>query len=147
MGGYAVQVANLLGATVVAAASIGADVVLDISGGQVSQDSLTLLAPFGRFVIGGMASGRPTQLDEAAVRTLFHAPASNQSVRAFNLGVFFGLRPEVAGRALETLTGYVASGQVTVDVGHVLPLTEAARAHRLLEARASVGKIVLRPWA
>lgn len=180
MGGYAVQIAKLLGATVIAAAStparrdmalsagadhvvdptdalwtdevqsltggLGADVILDISGGPVSEASLTVLAPFGRFVIGGMASGEPLRLDELAVSRFFYAPARNQSLRAFNLGLYFGLRPQVAVAALQTLIGHIASGQVKVNIGHVLPLSQAAQAHHLLETRASVGKIVLRPW-
>ncbi len=34
-----------------------------------------------------------------------------------------------------------------VPVGHVLPLAHAAAAHRLLEERRAVGKVVLKPWA
>jgi NADPH:quinone reductase-like Zn-dependent oxidoreductase len=181
MGGYAVQVAKLLGATVIGSASTsqrrdaalaagadhvvdptsagwtdvvrsltdgaGVDAVLDISGGAVSQAALGLLAPFGRFVIAGMASGEPIRLDEDTVRGLFYDPALNQSLTAFNLGAFFGLRPQAAVAALQTLIGYVASGQVKVDIGHVLPLSAAAQAHRLVEDRRSVGKIVLKPWS
>ena len=44
------------------------------------------------------------------------------------------------------LVGYVTGGQVTVPVGTVLPVEQAAEAHRLLEARATTGKVVLRPW-
>jgi NADPH2:quinone reductase len=69
------------------------------------------------------------------------------SLRAFNLGAFFGLRPQAAIAALQTLIGYVASGQVKVNVGHLLPLSQAAEAHHLPETRASVGKIILKPWA
>lgn len=127
-------------------AGSGVDVVLDISGGAVSEASLTVLAPFGRFVVAGMASGQPMRLDDSAVRTLLYSPALNQSLHAFNLGLFFGLRPQTAVTALQTLIGYVASGQVKVTVGHVLPLSRAADAHRLLETRESVGKIVLKPW-
>jgi NADPH:quinone reductase-like Zn-dependent oxidoreductase len=178
VGGYAVQVAKLLGAAVIATASTpgrreaalaagadhvvdptvddwtdgvraiaeaGVDAVLDISGGPVSRQSLGLLAPFGRFVVAGMASGEPIQLDDETVRGVFYDPALNQSLIAFNLGAYFGLRPQAAVAALQTLIGYVASGQVKVKVGHVLPLSAAAEAHGLLENRRSVGKIVSSP--
>lgn len=94
-----------------------------------------------------MASGETIHLREEAVRQIFYAPAHNQSLHAFNLGQFFGLRPQQAVIALQTLIGYIQAGQVRVTVGHVLPLRRAAEAHRLLESRESVGKIVLDPWA
>jgi NADPH:quinone reductase-like Zn-dependent oxidoreductase len=39
----------------------------------------------------------------------------------------------------------LASGRIAPQVGHVLPLEEAARAHELLGDRANYGKIVLKP--
>lgn len=44
------------------------------------------------------------------------------------------------------LIGFVASGQVKIQVGTVLPLSQAAEAHRLLEGRQTTGKVVLQPW-
>lgn len=76
----------------------------------------------------------------------FYTPALNRSLRAFNVGLFFGMRTQVAVQALQTLIGYVASGQVRVDVNHTFPLRRAAEAHRLLEQRQSTGKTVLKPW-
>lgn len=57
------------------------------------------------------------------------------------------MRPEAAVGALQTLIGFVSSGQVKVPVGHVLPLSQAAEAHRMLEERRTMGKIILKPWA
>lgn len=181
VGGYALQLAKLLGAgQVIAAASspakreaalalgadavvdytrpdwpervreltagLGADVVLETSGGEVAAQSLRCLAPFGRLVVQGAASGRPLVLDSQAVRGLFYDPAPNQSLVAFNVGLWFGLRPQAAIAALGRLLGFVGSGQVKVQVHHVLPLSAAAQAHRLLESRQAIGKIVLKPW-
>jgi NADPH2:quinone reductase len=39
----------------------------------------------------------------------------------------------------------VAAGTLDVRIGATLPLAEARRAHELLEARASSGKIILLP--
>ena len=75
-----------------------------------------------------------------------HVQARNQSLLSLNVGTFFLLRPEAAVRALTTLIGYVATGQVKVPVGTVLPQKRAADAHRLLENREATGKVVLRPW-
>lgn len=44
------------------------------------------------------------------------------------------------------LVGFVACGQLKIQVGKVLPLSQAAEAHRLLENRQTTGKVVLLPW-
>ncbi|MFN3218022.1 MAG: zinc-binding alcohol dehydrogenase family protein [Acidimicrobiales bacterium] len=125
----------------------GVGVVLEMSGGQVFADGLTTLAPFGRFVVYGMASGLPGVFDEAGQQAFFYRPSLGQSLHVFNLGLYFGLRPGAAIEAMTALIGLVASGQVKVPVGTTLPLEEAAEAHRLIESRQSTGKVILRPWA
>lgn len=37
-------------------------------------------------------------------------------------------------------------GEVLIRVEAVLPLSQAAEAHRLLEGRQTMGKVVLQPW-
>lgn len=125
----------------------GVDVLLEMNGAGPAGATLSALASFGRCVVLGMPGADPLRFDEAAVLELLYAPAPNQSVHGFNLGLFFGLRPAVAVAALQSLVGHVAAGRVRVPVGHVLPLAEAAAAHRLLEERRAVGKVVLKPWA
>jgi NADPH2:quinone reductase len=127
-----------------AAGGRGVDVVLEMAGGPMLGQSLRALAPFGRAVVYGHASHLAPEPDDLA--GLLYAPAPNQSITGFNLGVWFGLRPREAGAALERLIGWVASGEVTVPVGHVLPLAAAGHAHALLEGRGSTGKVVLKPW-
>lgn len=125
----------------------GVDVLLEMAGGPMFGQSLSCLAPFGRAVIYGSSSGESLQLDSKTTQTLFYDPAPNQSLIAFNLGLWFGMRPETAIDAMRRLIGHVASGQVKVPVDHVLPLSQAAEAHRMLEERHTTGKIVLKPWA
>jgi NADPH2:quinone reductase len=180
VGGYAVQVARLLGATVVAAAGTprrraaaldlgadhvvdytdpgwtdrvrevtdgrGVDAVLETAGGDTFGEALSVLAPFGRVVVAGMAGRAPLALEAERVRRFFYDPAPNQVLHAFNLGLWFGLRPQESQAALQRLVGWVAQGQVRVPPGRTLPLAEAARAHELLETRQTTGKLVLAPW-
>ena len=47
--------------------------------------------------------------------------------------------------ALERALAHVAAGELRVDVTRVFPFAEAAEAHRLLESRASTGKLLLEP--
>ena len=50
-------------------------------------------------------------------------------------------------RALEDQAlAEVASGRITPLVNEPFPLAEAAQAHTALENRATVGKVVLKPW-
>jgi NADPH:quinone reductase len=124
----------------------GVDVVLEMNGGNVFAQSLKCLAPFGRIVVYGTASRQPLEFDPETVIKVFYDPAPNQSLHVFNLGLWFGLRPQAAIEAFQEVIGLVVTGQVRVQVGQVLPLSKAAEAHRLLEERATTGKIILKPW-
>ena len=124
----------------------GADIILEMSGAEVFGQSLKCLAPFGRCVVYGMASGQPLVFDEQSVKSFFYDPALNQSIHVFNFGLWFGMRAERATEAMRDLIGYVASKQVKVEIGRVLPLSKAAEAHRMMEQRETTGKIILKPW-
>ncbi len=59
----------------------------------------------------------------------------------------FGLRqdvrPESWRAARQDLLRQVEEGRLRLTVSRVLPLSEAAEAHRLLESRQVVGKLLL----
>ncbi len=54
-------------------------------------------------------------------------------------------RPDLVKTATEELMSLWAEGAVRPVVGATFPLAEAADAHRLIEERRSVGKVVLVP--
>jgi NADPH2:quinone reductase len=118
----------------------GVDVALEMTGGAMFEQTLSILGAFGRLVVYGTASGEIANLQ--APRLL----PQNQSVTGYYVSGWFAKRPRAALRALERLIELVRDGTVDVRIGNVLPLAEAAEAHRLLERRSSVGKIVLKPW-
>ena len=124
----------------------GVDVVLEMAGGAAFQQGLSCLAPFGRALVYGSSSGEPLRMGPETIDAFFYDPSPNQSLVAFNLGLWFALRPDIAAGALKTLIEFVVSGRVKVQVGHVLPLSQAAEAHRMLEERRTTGKIILKPW-
>lgn len=124
----------------------GADVILEMGGGELFSQGLRCLAPFGRVVVYGMASGDPLKLDAESIIHFFYKPSLNQSIHVYNLGTWFGMKPDIAANAMKDLIGYVASGQVKVTVDHVLPLNKAVEAHEMLEQRETTGKIILKPW-
>jgi NADPH:quinone reductase len=69
-------------------------------------------------------------------------------------GSLFLTRPSLADHARDRLElewragelfGRAMGGGLEVTIHEVLPLAEAAAAHRLLESRATTGKVLLRP--
>jgi NADPH2:quinone reductase len=120
-----------------AAAPGGVDVVLDIIGGQVSAQSLELLAPFGRLVIYGAASGELPELP-AWVPAL-------RSVSGFGLLAWREARPDQARQEMTEVAGLAAAGRLRTGVQATLPLEEAAQAHALLEDRGRLGRVLLVP--
>lgn len=112
----------------------GVDVILDAVGGPVGQQSLGVLARFGRLLVYGGLSGQPTMF---AAQQLMRNCAS---VTGFNTP---SQRPEDLARAGQALVGYLAAGKLRVIVDRTYPLAAAAEAHRALEAGHTTGKVVL----
>ena len=115
----------------------GVDVILDSVAGDVFDAGLTALAAFGRIVAFGMASGKP-----GTVRTNQLHP-TNRAVIGYSSGSYRKLRPEALRPAVDASLRLVAEGKVHVMVGARFPLRDAAGAHRLVESRASHGKVLL----
>ncbi|MEW2122027.1 zinc-binding dehydrogenase [Streptomyces sp. NPDC005474] len=120
------------------AAPRGVDVVLDSVGGETLQRSFDVLAPFGRIVIYGAASGELTSLP---VTNLF----ALKSVAGFSLVAWRVADPEQARREMTEVAEYSTAGQLHTAVHARLPLAEAAAAHRLLEDRSQLGRVLLLP--
>ena len=117
----------------------GVDLVLDGVGGQVLHDSLDALAPFGRVVAYGAASGETASVDTG--RLLF----SNKTVIGYHLGRAMREDPGRVLGAVPELTRQLTDGDLRVIVGESFPLADAAEAHRYIEDRESSGKVVLTP--
>lgn len=60
------------------------------------------------------------------------------------LAAYIATREELEWRASEVM-GWVASGKLRISIGQTYPLAEAERAHRDLEARKTTGKTLLIP--
>ncbi|MEN0061640.1 MAG: zinc-binding dehydrogenase [Myxococcota bacterium] len=138
--------ASDLDASIREAAPNGVDVLFEMAGGTWLDRGMAWLAPFGRAIVYGSAGNDVRAFKQDTLDQWLSTPALGQTVTAFNLGLVFGLRPQWAQAAMQSLIGWIAEGKVEAPVGHVLPLTRAAEAHDLLEGRASTGKIVLNPW-
>ncbi len=114
----------------------GFDVVLDSVGGEVASALFDALAPFGRLVSFGVASGAPLWV---ASHTMLKRSVS---VSGFHLDAVMAV-PGRFSSTLERLYGLVESGALTPHVGLEVPLERAAEAHAAMESRTTMGKIVL----
>ena len=118
----------------------GADVVLDMAGGDFVKRNLTLLNAGGRHVSIAFLRGNTAEIDIFLImRKRLRLSGSTMKIRS----------AEEKARLAEALRREVwplfASGRLKPVTDRVLPLTEAAEAHRRMEAGAHIGKILLRP--
>ena len=116
------------------------DVVIELSGGKVFEESLAVLAPFGRLVVAGISS---QEQNEVRTGKLLRGSAG---VLGFWLFHCLG-RPAMVDEALADLFGRVQRGELRVVVGATYPLSAVARAHEDLQARRTTGKLLLDPQA
>lgn len=116
----------------------GADVVLDVIGAKYLARNVEALADGGRLVVIGLQGGARAELDLGALlakRGSVHATALRSRPAAQKAAI---VQAVLAGAwpALD-------AGEVRPVVDRVLPLDQAAEAHRVMEASEHVGKIVL----
>jgi NADPH2:quinone reductase len=115
----------------------GVDLILETVGGEVFEKSIGALAPFGRLVTYGAASG---QLAPVNNRQLI---INNVTVTGVNLNMIARTHEMAVG--MHDLLRLIQGTTIRPIIGHRFTLDQAAEAHRLLESRDSFGKIVLIP--
>ena len=132
----------------------GVDVVLDPLGGNDWRKGYRLLRPAGRLVMYGfanLASGEKRSYLKAALQmaqmpvfTPVGLMNANKSVAGINIGHLWSemamLREE-----LTALVDLYRAGRIRPHVDVVFPFAQVADAHRRMQGRQNVGKIVLVP--
>jgi NADPH:quinone reductase len=109
-----------------------------MSGGAAFEAELRALAPFGRMVAFGIASGEENQ-----VRT-GHLMRNSRAVIGFWLVHLFR-DPAAMSAAIEELFAAVETGELEVVIGGVHPLSDARGAHEAIGGRTTQGKLLLDP--
>lgn len=115
----------------------GVDVAMEMAGGDIFSRTLDCLAPFGRLVVFGSASGEPSRLQAGRLM------GANQSVIGFFLPQIMKRR-DLMQHSLRDLFTFLEEGGLTLPIGDVFPLDEAARAQTLMQERQTTGKLILR---
>ena len=122
-----------------ATGGVGADVVLDIVGGDYLARNIETLAPDGRLVVIGSAGGGGAAPLDLGILMRKRASVSATTLRA---------RPHAQKAAI--VAAVRAEVWPLVDLGRIRPvvdsvfsMTDAGHAHALLAAGATVGKVLL----
>jgi len=132
----------------------GVELVIDPLGGKSWKKSYRALRTTGRMGVFGMSTasasgirGKLRALKALAQTPRFH-PLSmmnrNRGVFGLNLGHMWQEGEKVAGWTREILRG-VEEGWLRPHVDHAFPFDQVAAAHRYIEARKNIGKVVLVP--
>ena len=116
------------------------DVVFEMAGGPVFDESLAALGPFGRLVTYGIASGESNTVRSGDLMR------SSRAVVGFWLMHCIG-RPTMLDEALADLFARLSRGELRVVTGPAYPLGEAAQAQADIAARRTTGKVTLDPTA
>jgi NADPH2:quinone reductase len=131
----------------------GVDVVLEVVGGDVYRESLGLLAPTGRLVVAGFASHLDLRRWNPATwwRTWRAVPRVHIRDLALRsngvLATHIGYLLEQPDRLLalwRVLRAFLVQHSIRPVVGASFAFDQMAKAHELMESRASTGKIVVR---
>jgi len=110
----------------------GVDVVFDGVGGDIGSAAFDLVAPGGRFLSFGLASGSFTQIDGAT--------AKERKV-ALLRGV--PVSPDEAVQLTRYALDEAVGDRLRAVIGQRFPLEHAAEAHRRMESRSTIGKTLL----
>jgi NADPH:quinone reductase len=115
------------------------DVVFDMAGGPVFDQSAEALAPFGRIVVYGIASREQNDLRTGRLMR------KSRGVVGFWL-MHCLERPETMMREpLADLFARAARGELRPQLGNVYALSDVRQAHEDLAGRRTTGKLVLDP--
>jgi NADPH:quinone reductase len=115
----------------------GADVIFDPVGGDVFDESVRCIAPFGRILVVGFTSGRP------ALAKTNHLLVKDAEVIGYTVAGLRRHRPEWAERNIQLLLGWLATGRISPYISHTLPLERTAEALNLIKQRKVIGKLIL----
>jgi putative PIG3 family NAD(P)H quinone oxidoreductase len=130
-GEFAPQVRAQTGGT-------GVHVVLDCVGGRYLEANLAALAPDGRLVIIGLIGGAKAEINLALLlMKRLHVIGSTLRTRAA------AEKAAIVTSFLERFGDALRAGRIRPVIDRVLPLHQAADAHRLVQSSAHFGKVAL----
>lgn len=115
------------------------DLALEMVGGKTFDASLEVLAPFGRVIVYGMASG-----EMATPVNSISLLGTSKTITGFWLGHCFG-KKELLDDVIAQLFILIKNGKLKPIIGATFPLSKAGDAHKAIVGRGTTGKITLNP--
>lgn len=131
----------------------GVDVVLEMVGGQVFKKSVDIVNPFGRVVVAGFASLDLQKWNPLSwIKTWQDIPRvkvgdlakKSIAVMSSHLGYLLEDEPHQMEYILRDLKAFALKYKIKPIIGKVFRFEDASLAHRHIESRQSVGKVLLK---
>ena len=129
----------------------GADVILEVVGGEVFRKSVKSLNPFGRLVVVGFASisfnkWKPwtiwqTWKDAPKVNVMKMAQGS-YGIMGTHIGYLTG-NETIAKNEYKALVEFTINNSLQPIVGREFDFNELPEAHKWMESRESIGKLII----
>lgn len=130
----------------------GVDVILDPIGGHSFTVSYQMLAPLGRLVLFGLSAAAPGETRSLwrALRAWMATPRfdplslinRNRGVFGLNVGHLWDAQAQLAP-LMQVLLDELQAGRLRPVVARTFPLERAGDAHRFIQSRQNIGKVVL----
>ncbi len=117
----------------------GADVILDSIGAAYLEQNIEALAPGGRLILIGLMKGGRAEVDLAPVLRR-HLRIMGSTLRSRSVEE----KARIVAAFIARFGKAMEEGRLRPPIYTVLPLADAAEAHRLMQSSRHFGKIVLR---
>ncbi len=112
----------------------GVDAVLQMSLGEVGNESFKLIAPEGRIIVFGSKNYHDTITTEQVRQLIW----KNQTLVGF---AYPALSPKKIKESLPELLEIIDSGKITIVANHEYNLSQAKEAFLALQSRGTIGKV------
>lgn len=116
----------------------GVDVILDMVGGDYIAKNIKCLRPDGRLVFIAFLGGSKADIDFMSLM-LKRLTLTGSTLRTRSDAV----KADIASEVRKTVWPWINKGLYRPRIDRILPLDEAAEAHRIMEKSSHIGKIVL----
>jgi NADPH:quinone reductase len=116
-----------------AAEGKGVDLLIEMVGGEIGSQNIRCLAAGATMIVYGSASAKDFQISAGGLMS------KNLTVKGYTL---YSETPETLAVFTRELMGHLEAERLRIMVQE-FPLADAAAAHRAMESRQTVGKVVL----
>jgi len=116
----------------------GVNIIFDSIAGNITEESLNCLAPYGTLVQFGNSGGEAGQIMTSDLHS------SCRNIKGFSLGTTRNLKPELLQQVAQNIFTILKNESFQVPVAKVFTLEDMQKAHKLVESRQHQGKILIK---